>query len=59
VSDPAESPGPSRARRRELIAHEFHTPFWSAGRLLIWSGGSASDVIFTGSDGVMFTPAEP
>lgn len=43
----------------ELRTHEFHTPVWVDDRLIIWSGGSGSDVIFNGADGVVFTPAAP
>lgn len=50
---------PAPAIFGELLAHEFHTPFWSDGRLVIWSGGSGSDVIFNGPDGVAFEPFAP
>ena len=41
----------------ELRTHEFHTPVWADGRLMVWSGGSGSDAFFSGADGAVFVPA--
>lgn len=43
----------------ELRTHEFHTPFWADGRLVVWSGGTGLDGPGSPPDGVVFTPAEP
>ncbi|MEP6640111.1 MAG: hypothetical protein ABJC39_12245 [Chloroflexota bacterium] len=43
----------------EVLTHEFHTPFWSAGRLVIWSGGTGADGGGSGPDGAVFVPAVP
>lgn len=43
----------------ELRTHEFHTPVWADGRLLVWSGGTGLDGPGSPPDGVVFTPAEP
>ena len=39
--------------------HEFHTPVWANGRLMVWSGGSGSDSFFNGGDGALFEPEAP
>lgn len=43
----------------ELRTHEFHTPVWADGRLIVWSGGTGLDGPGSPADGVVFTPAEP
>ena len=43
----------------ELRTHEFHTPVWADGRLIVWSGGTGLDGPGSPPDGVVFTPAEP
>jgi hypothetical protein len=42
----------------EMRTHEFHTPVWSDGRLVVWSGGTGLDGPGSPPDGVIFTPAE-
>lgn len=39
--------------------HEFATPIWDAGRLVIWSGGTGLDGPASPPDGIVFAPAEP
>lgn len=41
----------------ELRTHEFHTPVWADGRLVVWSGGTGLDGPGSPPDGVVFTPA--
>jgi hypothetical protein len=43
----------------DLRTHEFHTPVWADGRLVVWSGGTGLDGPGSPPDGVVFTPAEP
>jgi hypothetical protein len=43
----------------ELRTHEFHTPVWADGRLVVWSGGTGLDGPGSPPDGVVFTPAAP
>lgn len=43
----------------DLQTHEFHTPVWADGRLMVWSGGTGLDGPGSPPDGVVFTPAEP
>ena len=43
----------------ELRTHEFHTPIWADGRLIVWSGGTGLDGPGSPPDGVVFTPAAP
>lgn len=38
--------------------HEFHTPFWVDGRLVVWSGGTGLDGPAP-PDGIVFTPSDP
>ena len=43
----------------ELRTHEFHTPIWADGRLIVWSGGTGLDGPGSPPDGIVFTPAAP
>lgn len=43
----------------EIRTHEFHTPAWNAGRLIVWSGFTGLDGPGANPDGVVFRPAEP
>jgi hypothetical protein len=39
--------------------HEFHTPAWDDGKLVVWSGGTGLDGPGAPPDGIVFTPYEP
>lgn len=39
--------------------HEFDTPAWDSGRLIVWSGGTGLDGPGSPPDGIVFTPGEP
>jgi hypothetical protein len=43
----------------EMRAHEFHTPVWVDGRLIVWSGGTGLDGPGSPADGAVFGPAAP
>ena len=49
--------GPPRPGFEEVGAfHEFHTPAWDDGRLIVWSGGTGLDGPAPPPDGIVFTP---
>jgi hypothetical protein len=43
----------------EVRTHEFHTPIWADGRLMVWSGGTGLDGPGSPPDGVVFAPNKP
>lgn len=43
----------------EMRTHEFHTPVWADGRLMVWSGGTGLDGPGSPPDGVVFAPNKP
>jgi hypothetical protein len=52
--------GPRRPGFEEFApTHEFHTPAWDDGRLVVWSGGTGLDGPGSPPDGIVFTPDEP
>jgi hypothetical protein len=51
---------PTRPGMGESAFHEFHTPIWADGRLVIWSGGTGADGPGPPPpDGIVFKPEEP
>lgn len=50
---------PSRPGFDGIRTHEFHTPFWVDGRLVVWSGGTGLDGPAPPPDGIVFIPDEP
>ena len=50
---------PDRPGFDGMQTHEFHTPFWADGRLVVWSGGTGADTFDPPPpDGIVFTPSE-
>jgi hypothetical protein len=49
---------PERPAFEGVQAHEFHTPVWADGRLVVWSGGTGLDGPGAPPDGIAFTPAD-
>lgn len=49
---------PDRPGFGGIRTHEFHTPFWADGRLVVWSGGTGLDGPSPPPDGIVFTPSE-
>jgi hypothetical protein len=54
-----KSPDRPGFRSPTIQTHEFHTPFWADGRLVIWSGGTGMDGDSIPADGAIFRPAAP
>lgn len=48
--------GPPRPDYEVGAFHEFATPAWDDGRLVIWSGGTGMDGPLPPPDGIVFTP---
>lgn len=52
--------GPPRPGFEEYSPfHEFYTPAWDDGRLIVWSGFTGLDGPDPPPDGIVFTPGEP
>ena len=49
---------PERPGFEGVLSHEFHTPVWADGRLVVWSGGTGLDGPAPPPDGIVFTPSE-
>ncbi|MGK2852078.1 MAG: hypothetical protein ACSLFN_14385 [Candidatus Limnocylindrales bacterium] len=56
---PAAPPRTGYSFPEEIRTHEFHTPAWNDGQLMVWSGFTGMDGPGANPDGVLFRPNEP
>lgn len=56
---PATPPRTGYSITEEIRTHEFHTPAWNDGLLMVWSGFTGLDGPGANADGVLFRPDEP